>query len=459
MDMKVIANSVLQHIGGKENIVSATHCATRLRLVLKDDSKVMQTEIENIEGVKGAFSTGEQYQIIFGTGLVNKVYEPFANLIGTSQIDSEAHTTAVKKKMNPIARIAKVLLNIFVPIIPAIVASGLLMGLLGILKAFKLVPANHALIQLFDIFSSSTFIILPILLGVSAAKEFGSNIFFLGAVIGGILTHPALTNPWTLVDTKPTVLHFLGMNIDMIGYQGTVLPVLLCVYVMSVIEKQLRKHVPNSLDLLITPFLTVMITGFLSLIIIGPAGYKIGDEITYILNTVYEVAGPIAGFIFGGLYSTIVLTGLHHSFHAIEAGLLANKEIGVNFLLPIWSMANVAQGGAALAVYFKTKNDKTKKIAIPSALSAFLGVTEPAIFGVNLKLGKPFIAAGIGGAIGGAYVVFMNVAANAYGLTGIPMLTIVAPLGMMNAVHYMIGFVISVITAFVATTILYKEKN
>lgn len=169
------------------------------------------------------------------------------------------------------------------------------------------------------------------------------------------------------------------MNIDMIGYQGTVLPVLLCVYVMSVIEKQLRKHVPNSLDLLITPFLTVMITGFLSLIIIGPAGYKIGDGITYILNTVYEVAGPIAGFIFGGLYSTIVLTGLHHSFHAIEAGLLANKEIGVNFLLPIWSMANVAQGGAALAVYFKTKNDKTKKIAIPSALSAFLGVTEPAI--------------------------------------------------------------------------------
>ncbi|EMY8535103.1 MULTISPECIES: sucrose-specific PTS transporter subunit IIBC [Bacillus] len=458
MDMKAIANSVLQHIGGKENIVSATHCATRLRLVLKDDSKVIQTEIENIEGVKGAFSTGEQYQIIFGTGLVNKVYEPFANLIGSSQINSQTDTRVVKKNMNPIVRLAKVLSNIFVPIIPAIVASGLLMGLLGMLKAFKVVPADHAMIQLFDIFSGATFIILPILLGVSAAKEFGSNIF-LGAVIGGILTHPALTNPWTLVNAKPTVLHFLGMDIDMIGYQGTVLPVLLCVYVMSVIEKQLRKHVPNTLDLLITPFLTVMITGFLSLIIIGPAGYKIGDGITYILNTVYEVAGPIAGFIFGGLYSTIVLTGLHHSFHAIEAGLLANKEIGVNFLLPIWSMANVAQGGAALAVYFKTKNTKTKGIAIPSAISAFLGVTEPAIFGVNLKLGKPFIGAGIGGALGGAYVVFMNVAANAYGLTGIPMLTIVVPLGVMNAVHYIIGFVIAVITAFVATIILYKEKN
>ncbi|MBF7149430.1 sucrose-specific PTS transporter subunit IIBC [Bacillus toyonensis] len=458
MDMKETAASVLQHIGGKENVISATHCATRLRLVLKDESKVTQTEIENIEGVKGAFSTGEQYQIIFGTGIVNKVYEQFANLIGLSEIDPQTYTEAVKKKMNPIARLAKVLSNIFVPIIPAIVASGLLMGLLGMLKAFKLVPTDHALIQLLDIFSSTAFIILPILLGVSAAKEFGGNIF-LGAVIGGILTHPALTNPWTLANAKPTVLHFLGMDIDMIGYQGTVLPVLFCVYVMSLIEKKLRKHVPNSLDLLITPFLTVMITGFLSLIIIGPIGYKFGDGITYILNNVYEVAGPIAGFIFGGLYSTIVLTGLHHSFHAIEAGLLANKDIGVNFLLPIWSMANVAQGGAALAVYFKTKNAKTKSIAIPSAVSAFLGITEPAIFGVNLKLGKPFIAAGIGGALGGAYVVFTNVVANAYGLTGIPMLTIVAPLGMMNVVHYVIGFAIAVITAFIATMLLYKEKN
>ncbi|HCX51633.1 MAG TPA: PTS sucrose transporter subunit IIBC, partial [Bacillus sp. (in: Bacteria)] len=317
----------------------------------------------------------------------------------------------------------------------------------------------HALFRsLLDMFSSAAFIILPILIGVSAAKEFGGNIF-LGAVVGGILTHPNLTNPWTLSNAKPTVLHFLGMDIDMIGYQGTVLPILLCVYVMSTIEKELRKRVPNSLDLLVTPFLTIIITGFLSLIIIGPIGYKIGDGITYLLNTIYQFAGPVAGLIFGGLYSTIVLTGLHHSFHAIEAGLLANKDIGVNFLLPIWSMANVAQGGATLAVYFKTKNKKTKEIAIPAAASAFLGITEPAIFGVNLKLGKPFIAAAIGGAIGGAYVVWMQVAANAYGLTGIPMLTIVAPLGMMNMIHYIIGFAIAVITAFVATFILYKESK
>lgn len=458
MNMKQIATQVLQNIGGKENIIRATHCATRLRLVLKDEKKINATEIENIDGVKGAFETTEQYQIIFGTGIVNKVYDEFSKLTGMTELDSTASNDIPKKKMNPLARLAKTLSNIFVPIIPAIVASGLLMGLLGMLKAFKLVPGDHALIQLLDMFSSAAFIILPILIGVSAAKEFGGNIF-LGAVVGGILTHPSLTNPWTLSNAKPTVLHFLGMDIDMIGYQGTVLPILFCVYVMSTIEKELRKRVPNSLDLLVTPFLTIIITGFLSLIIIGPIGYKIGDGITYLLNTIYQFAGPVAGLIFGGLYSTIVLTGLHHSFHAIEAGLLANKDIGVNFLLPIWSMANVAQGGATLAVYFKTKNKKTKEIAIPAAASAFLGITEPAIFGVNLKLGKPFIAAAIGGAIGGAYVVWMQVAANAYGLTGIPMLTIVAPLGMMNVIHYVIGFAIAVITAFVATFILYKESK
>ncbi|NSL69389.1 sucrose-specific PTS transporter subunit IIBC [Bacillus toyonensis] len=458
MNMKQIATRVLQNIGGKENIIRATHCATRLRLVLKDETKINAVEIENIDGVKGAFATSEQYQIIFGTGVVNKVYDEFSKLIGMAELDSPVSNDIPKKKMNPFARLAKTLSNIFVPIIPAIVASGLLMGLLGMLKAFKLVPGDHSLIQLLDMFSSAAFIILPILIGVSAAKEFGGNIF-LGAVVGGILTHPSLTNPWTLSNAKPNVLHFLGMDIDMVGYQGTVLPILLCVYVMSTIEKELRKRVPNSLDLLVTPFLTIIITGFLSLIIIGPIGYKIGDGITYLLNTIYQFAGPVAGLIFGGLYSTIVLTGLHHSFHAIEAGLLANKDIGVNFLLPIWSMANVAQGGATLAVYFKTKNKKTKEIAIPAAASAFLGITEPAIFGVNLKLGKPFIAAAIGGSIGGAYVVWMQVAANAYGLTGIPMLTIVAPLGMMNVIHYVIGFAIAVITAFVATLILYKESK
>ncbi|KYD34526.1 PTS system, sucrose-specific IIB component [Geobacillus stearothermophilus] len=359
--------------------------------------------------------------------------------------------------MNPLARFAKTLSNIFVPIIPAIVASGLLMGLLGMMKAFKWVAADSPLYILLDMFSSAAFIILPILIGFSAAKEFGGTPF-LGAVIGGIMTHPALLNPWGLAEAKPKYMHFLGFDIAMVGYQGTVVPILLATYVMSKVERGLRKVVPHAVSLLVVPFVTVILTGFITILAIGPLGNLIGDGITKVLNFVYHHGGALAGLIFGGLYSMIVITGVHHSFHAIEANLLA--KLGVNYLLPIWSMANVAQGGAGLAVFVKSKRTKTKEIALPAALSAFLGITEPVIFGVNLKYRKPFIAAAIGGALGGAYVVFTNVVANAYGLTGIPMIAIVAPEGLTNLMHYLIGFAIAVVSAFVATFLLkFREEE
>ncbi|MGX1982131.1 PTS system sucrose-specific IIB component (Glc family) /PTS system sucrose-specific IIC component (Glc family) [Thermolongibacillus altinsuensis] len=457
MNYQEMVKQLIPLLGGKENIVSAVHCATRLRLVLRDEKKVDQKAIENMDGVKGAFASSGQYQIIFGTGVVNKVYEQFVKEAGLQHVSADAHQEAVKQKMNPIARLAKTLSNIFVPIIPAIVASGLLMGLLGMMKAFKWVAADSAWIVLLDMFSSAAFIILPILIGYSAAKEFGGNPF-LGAVIGGIMTHPTLLNPWGLANAKPEYLHFLGLDIAMIGYQGTVIPILLATYVMSQIEKNLRKVVPHSVDLLVTPFITVILTGFTTILAIGPLGNMLGKGITTTLNFVYDTGGALAGLIFGGLYSMIVITGVHHSFHAIEAGLLA--DIGKNYLLPIWSMANVAQGGAGLAVFFKSRHTKTKEIALPSAFSAFLGITEPVIFGVNLKYRKPFIAAAIGGAFGGAYVVFTNVVANAYGLTGIPMIAIVAPMGMENLVNYLIGFAIAVVTAFVATLLLgFKEEE
>ncbi|WP_313350743.1 PTS transporter subunit EIIC, partial [Exiguobacterium sp.] len=278
----------------------------------------------------------------------------------------------------------------------------------------------------------------------------------LGAVIGGIMTHPSLLNPWTLGNSDPEVMKFLGMNIELIGYQGTVFPVLLTVWVMAKIEQQVRKRTPETLDLLVTPFVTVLVTGFLALIVIGPIGTLLGKGISFVLVFFYEQFSVVAGLLFGGLYSTIVITGMHHSFHAIEAGLLADKSIGKNFLLPIWSMANVAQGGAGLAVYFLTKNVKLKALALPSAFSAFLGITEPVIYGVNLRLGKPFIGGAIGGAIGGGYVVLTQVAANAYGLTGIPMIAIVAPLGATNLINYLVGFVIAVVTAFVSTVVLMR---
>jgi PTS system beta-glucosides-specific IIC component/PTS system sucrose-specific IIC component len=218
---------------------------------------------------------------------------------------------------------------------------------------------------------------------------------------------------------KNTITVF-GLHVSMVGYQGTVLPILIAVWVMGYIERYLRKVVLNVLDILVTPFLTLMITTFFSLFVIGPAGRFIGDSISFGLQSLYNGAGIFAGIILDGLYSTIVITGVHHSFHAIEAGLLANPQIGKKFLLPIWSMANVEQGGAALAVYFKTKNKKIKSIAIPASVSCLLGITESAIFGVNLRFVKPFIAATIGGALGGAYMVFTKVSMTAVGVTGIP---------------------------------------
>ncbi|WP_432279786.1 maltose/glucose-specific PTS transporter subunit IIC [Pantoea anthophila] len=342
--------------------------------------------------------------------------------------------------------------NIFVPIIPAIVASGLLMGLLGMVKTYGWVNPENALYIMLDMCSSAAFIILPILIGFTAAREFGGNPF-LGATLGGILTHPALTNAWGVASGFHT-MNFFGFEVAMIGYQGTVFPVLLAVWFMSMLEKQLRRVIPDALDLILTPFLTVILSGFIALLIIGPAGRMLGDGISFVLSTLIAHAGWLAGLVFGGLYSVIVITGVHHSFHAIEAGLLGNPSIGVNFLLPVWAMANVAQGGACLAVWFKTRDAKIKAISLPSAFSALLGITEAAIFGINLRFMKPFIAGLVGGALGGAWVVSVHVYMTAVGLTGLPGMAIVQAGSLLN---YIIGIAIAFISAFVISYLLkYK---
>ncbi|CQJ51015.1 TPA: sucrose-specific PTS transporter subunit IIBC [Yersinia enterocolitica] len=455
MNINETAKALLPLLGGKDNIVSAAHCATRLRLVLADDSLVQKSAVEKVEGVKGCFSNAGQLQIIFGTGLVNKVYAEFIKVAGISESTKSEAADAAARKLNPFQRIARLLSNIFVPIIPAIVASGLLMGLLGMVKTYGWADANSALFIMLDMFSSAAFIILPILIGFTAAKEFGGNPY-LGATLGGILTHPALTNAWGVAGGFHT-MNFFGMEVAMIGYQGTVFPVLLAVWFMSILEKRLRKIIPDALDLILTPFLTVIITGFVALLFIGPAGRVLGDGISLILSTLITHAGWLAGLLFGGLYSVIVITGIHHSFHAIEAGLLGNPNIGVNFLLPIWSMANVAQGGACLAVYFKTRDAKIKAIVIPSAFSAMLGITEAAIFGINLRFIKPFLAALAGGALGGAWVVANHVNMTAVGLTGIPGIAIVQGNSIVN---YLIGLVIAFGAAFIISLLLkYKTDS
>jgi len=452
MDFVTLSRSLLPLLGGRENIASAAHCATRLRLVLVDDAKADTAAIGKLEGVKGCFRNAGQLQVIFGTGVVNKVYAAFIREAGISETSKSEAADIAARKLNPFQRIARLLSNIFVPIIPAIVASGLLMGLLGMVKTYGWVNPDNALYIMLDMCSSAAFIILPILIGFTAAREFGGNPF-LGATLGGILTHPALTNAWGVAAGFHT-MNFFGIEVAMIGYQGTVFPVLLAGWVMRGVEKQLRRVIPDALDLILTPFLTVIIAGFVALLVIGPAGRMLGDGISFVLSTLIAHAGWLAGLVFGGLYSVIVITGVHHSFHAIEAGLLGNPAIGVNFLLPIWAMANVAQGGACLAVWFKTKDVKIKAISLPSGFSALLGITEAAIFGINLRFMKPFIAGLIGGALGGAWVVSVHVYMTAVGLTGLPGMAIVQASSLLN---YAIGMVIAFSSAFMISYLLkYK---
>jgi len=455
MEYSKTAKQILESIGGDRNIESAAHCATRLRFVIKDDKKVNKEVLERISEVKGVFESGGELQVIIGQGAVNKVYKELIAISNIAESDLGESKKAAMKKMNPLQKFARILSNIFVPIIPAIVASGLLMGLLGMSKTFGWIDGRSGAFVLLDMLSNAAFVFLPILIAFSASKEFNTNPY-LAAALGGILIHPALQNAWTLGEGINKTINVFGMNIDMVGYQGTVLPILIAVWVMGYIERGLRKVIPNVLDIILTPFLTLMITSVVSLTVIGPMGRLLGDGISFGLQYLYTTTGIFAGLVFGGIYSTIVITGIHHSFHAVEAGLLSNPAIGKNFLLPIWSMANVAQGGAAVAVYFKTRNEKLKLIAIPAAASCLLGITEAAIFGVNLRLIRPFIAAAIGGAIGGAYVVFTKVAMTAVGVTGIPGIAIVQQNSMLN---YIIGLVIAFGTAFIMTFILgFKEK-
>lgn len=455
MDYGKLASQLLPLVGGEENITSVAHCATRLRFVLKDDAKAQTKKIMALDGVKGAFSSAGQYQVIIGQGAVNDAYDALIKITNIKESSVEDQKAVAAQKLNIVQRFCRMLSGIFVPIIPAIVACGLLMGLLNTLTSFKVISSTSGLYQLLNMFSNAAFVFLPMIIAFSAAKTFKTNPF-LAAVIGAIMIHPSLLNAWNLGLQKAATLDIFGLHVAMVGYQGTVIPVLLAVWVMSKIEHFVHKIIPNVLDILLTPFITVLVTAFVTIVFIGPVGRLIGDGISFGLKDMYLAAGPIAGLVFGGLYSTIVITGIHHSFHAIEAGLLANPSIHVNFLLPIWAMANVAQGGAALAVYFRTSNKKVKALAAPSSLSCFLGITEPAIFGVNLRYGRPFIGGAIGGAAGGLFMGLMKVGMQGLGVTGIPGIAITSGWNMIN---YIIGMGIAVGVAFVVTLVIYQDKD
>lgn len=455
MDYRKSAHEILSAIGGKDNLASAAHCATRLRLVIADNSKIDKKVLENIDGVKGVFEASGQLQIIIGTGMVNKVYAEFIAEAGIEAASKEDVKAAAAAKSPWYKRAIKSLGDIFVPIIPAIVATGLLNGLLGGLVQVYPGIADSYLYELLNLFSNTALTFLPILIAISAAKIFGGN-QFLGAVIGMIMIHPSLVNAWTVAGgaETATLWSWFGVwNIQNVGYQGHVIPVILSVWLMAAIEKRLHKKVPEMLDLFVTPLVSVLVAGFFSLTLIGPVFAQLESWVLNGAQLLIAIPYGIGAFLVGGLYAPTVVAGVHHMYNAIEMMMLADN--GMNTWMPIATAANVAQGAAALAVALKTKNRKTKAMALPASLSAFLGITEPAIFGVNVRFMRPFIAGMLGGACGGALASIMKVYATANGVTGLFGFLITAD----SFVGYLLTVVVSFGVAFAASWVLGIKED
>lgn len=457
MDYKKAAAETIQYIGGKDNIVSAAHCATRLRLVIADHSKVNKEALEDTEGVKGVFEASGQLQIIFGTGVVNKVYDEFIAMAGITEASKEEVKQAAASKANPFQRFIKTLGDIFVPIIPAIVASGFLMGIMESLNflinnGYIHMSNESSLFVLANMFSNTAYVFLPVLIGFSGAKVFGGNPF-LGGVIGMIMVHPNLQNAWTMTGGVNEYLDVFGLwKVPLVGYQGHVISVIIAVFVMANIEKWLHKRVPAMLDLFVTPLVSVFVTGFLTMTMIGPAFNIVESSIINGIQTLISLPFGIGSLVMGALYAPTVVTGIHHMYTIIDLGQI--KEFGCTYWLPLASSANIAQGAAALAVALKTRDQKLKSMALPSSLSAFMGITEPAIFGVNLRFFRPFVCACIGGGCGAMFASITSLGATGTGVTGIfgILLCLNAP------VKYILMFAISAGVAF-ALSWMFGYKN
>ncbi len=460
MDYRKTAQDILDHVGGSKNIASAAHCATRLRLVIADNKKVSKEALENVDGVKGVFEASGQLQIILGTGTVNKVFAEFIDIAGITASSKAEAKEAAAEKQNWFMRAIKLLGDIFVPIIPAIVASGFLMGIMNSLdfmnsNGFLHINTHSSIYVFANLFSNIAYTFLQILIAFSAAKAFGAN-QYLGAVIGMIMIHPSLQNAYTVATegVQQTQSVFFGLfKIDMVGYQGHVIPVIIAVWILAVIEKKLHKIVPEVLDLFVTPLVSVFVTGYLTLSIVGPIFVWAENAILGAIQWMLTLPLGIGSLIMGGLYAPTVVTGIHQMYTAIDIGQLA--KYGVTYWLPLASAANVAQGAAALAVGIKSKDKKIKSLALPSSLSAFMGITEPAIFGVNLRFFKPFIAGCIGGGCGALYASLVHLGAKGTGVTGIfgILLCLNQPL------QYLIEMVIAVGVAFVISFLIYKDAE
>lgn len=467
MNHKEVAKRVMLAVG-KENILAAAHCATRLRLVVKDVKAIDQDALDSDQDLKGTFNANGQYQIIVGPGDVNKVYKELTKLVGVSETTKDELKKMVEEqKTNPVMALIKVLSDIFVPLLPALVAGGLLMALNnlltgeGIFSAKSIVemfPQWGGFAQIVNMMASAPFTFLPILIGYSATKRFGGN-GYLGAAAGMMLVMPELVNGYgvqaAIADGTMPYWNVFGLKIAQAGYQGQVLPVIGVAFVLANLEKFFHKKLNDAIDFTFTPMLSIIITGFLTFTIIGPVLRTVSDALTSGLMWGYETLGALGMGIFGLLYSAIVLTGLHQSFPAIETSLLADvAKTGGSFLLPVAAAANIAQGAATFAVFFITKNKKQKALASSAGVSAMLGITEPAIFGVNLKLKFPFFIGLIASGISSAVFGLLHVLSVSMGPAGIIGFITIRP---QSIPGFFIGAALSFVISFTGTYVYGKR--
>lgn len=460
LDYAEAAKATLEAIGGSSNVVSAAHCATRLRLVIADNDKIDKDALEEIPGAKGNFEASGQLQIIFGTGTVDKVYDEFISQGGITAASKAEVKEAAAQNQNKFMAAIKVLSDVFVPIIPAIVASGMLMGIMSAVPyLFPDVDLSaNVYWKIAGLINACALANLQILIGFSAATVFGGNPY-LGASLGALLISGDFINAYSASTaiTDGTMITYDVIpgvySIDWIGYQGHVIPIIVGVWILCFFEKRLHKVIPEMFDLFLTPLLSVSGAAYITILFIGPIFVWLENNIIGLLMALLSVPLGLGYIVIGLIYSPSVVTGLHQMYTIIDVSLLG--QYGVTYWLPIASAANIAQGGACLAVALKTKSVKTKSLAVPSGVSCLLGITEPAIFGVNLPKVKPFVAGMIGSACG-AFICYMtNLGATGTGVTGIfgLLLCIAQP------IQYILMFAVAFGVAFAITWTIYSEKH
>lgn len=464
--MTQAAEQIIAAVGGVDNIAAATHCITRLRFALRDDSLVDTVALDQVDVVKGSFAASGQFQVIVGAGTVEQVHAEIMEVGGLGAATKEDVKAAGAEKLNPAAQFIKIFADIFVPLLPALVTAGLLMGVNNLLTAPDIFYDGESVVDrnpgiadvagIINLIANTSFVFLPVLVGWSAVKRFGGNPL-LGIVLGAMLVHPDLLNAWAFgaaqeAGTVPT-WSILGLEVYQLGYQGQVLPILVASWVLVQVELWLKERVPEGFQLLVVAPIALLVTGFASFLVIGPITFAIGNALADALVAVFEAAPWLGGLLYGTFYAPLVITGMHHTFLAVDLQLLGST--GTTFLWPMLALSNIAQGSAALAMYFAFRTEKQKGLALASGVSAYLGITEPAIFGVNLRYKFPFFIGMAASGVAGMFISINGVLANSIGVGGIPGIFSIQT---SDWGPFAIGMLIVLVVPLVATYVVAKRE-